>query len=57
MKQGGGAVLSDGWSDVNSAHLANLLLATRNGTYFEGAIELGSDDHEDAEAVAKIMIA
>ena len=57
LKQGGGTVLSDGWNDVNSAHLINLLLTTRNGTYFDGTIELGSEGHEDAEAVAKILIA
>eukprot|EP00966_Prymnesium_polylepis_P086055 1991594-Prymnesium_polylepis.2 len=52
----GGTVVSDGWDDVEKNHLINLLLITSKGTFFDGTMKLGSDDHEDAKAVAKIII-
>jgi hypothetical protein len=56
LEEGGGTILSDGWTDVNAVHLINLLLTTRKGTTFDGTMELGSDDHQNAPAVAKVMI-
>lgn len=47
--------MSDGWSDAEYNHLVNLLVATNKGAFFDGTIKLGSEDQENATAVAKII--
>lgn len=49
----GGTFVSDGWDDIQSNHLVNLLYGTSRGMFFEGTIKLSSTDSENAEAVAK----
>ena len=51
----GGTIVSDGWDDVERNHLINLLLVAAAGIYFDGTVQLGSADHEDAEKVASII--
>ena len=53
----GATVVSDGWDDVEHNHLINFLVATQKGAFFDGTVKLGSEDHENAEAVAKHIAA
>ena len=53
----GATVVSDGWDDVEHNHLINFLVATQKGAFFDGTVKLGSEDHEDAVAVAKHIAA
>lgn len=53
--QDGGTVVSDGWDDVNKAHLINFLVGNSKGMFFDGTIELKSSDAEDATHVAKLI--
>eukprot|EP00966_Prymnesium_polylepis_P025728 593135-Prymnesium_polylepis.1 len=52
----GVTVISDGWDDVDRSHLINLLMATNKGCFFDDTIKLSSSDHEDATAVANLII-
>ena len=52
----GCTVISDGWDDVEKTHLINFLIATNKGAFFDGTKALTSDDHEDANAVAQLII-
>ncbi|KAL1527820.1 hypothetical protein AB1Y20_009203 [Prymnesium parvum] len=51
----GGTVMSDGWDDIQSNHLVNLLIGTSRGMFFEGTVKFMSTDTEDASAVAKLI--
>lgn len=51
----GGTVISDGWDDIQSNHLVNLLVGTCRGMFFEGTVKLTSNDSEKAEDIAKII--
>ena len=57
MLRDSGTVVSDGWDDVDKNHLINFLVGTAKGMFFDGTIKLKSDDHEDAAAVANLIIA
>jgi hypothetical protein len=52
----GCTVISDGWDDVEKTHLINFLIATNKGAFFDGTKALTSEDHEDATAVAQLII-
>ena len=52
----GGTVCSDGWDDVTSSHLINILVGVSRGFFFEGTFKLSSSDSEDAQAVANLII-
>ena len=52
----GGTVVSDGWDDVAKNHLINFLVGTAKGFFFDGTIELKSEDSENAERVAELII-
>eukprot|EP00966_Prymnesium_polylepis_P044931 1040766-Prymnesium_polylepis.1 len=56
MLKHGGTVISDGWDDITSTHLINLLIGVCGGAFFEGTYKLKSGDSEDAAAVAKLII-
>lgn len=47
----GGTVLSDGWDTIDRSHLLNQLVGNSEGVFFNGTIELQSNDHEDAKFV------
>ena len=47
----GGSIISDGWDDVNSSHLINVLIGSATTTFFEGTYQLTSADSENAEAI------
>lgn len=51
----GFTILCDGWDDIQSNHLVNLLVGTNRAIYFEGTVKLASTDSEKAEDVAKII--
>lgn len=51
----GCTVVSDGWDDVVQNHLINFLVATNHGSFFDGTIQISSEDKEDARAVAKLI--
>ena len=42
----GGSIISDGWDDVNSSHLINVLIGSATTTFFEGTYQLTSADSE-----------
>eukprot|EP00965_Chrysotila_dentata_P093657 3095196-Pleurochrysis_carterae.AAC.1 len=48
-------VITDGWDDVKSNHLGNVLVGSAWGIFFQGTKKLASTDHEDAESVASIV--
>ena len=50
-----GTVVSDGWDDVERNHLINFLYGTTKGMFFDGTVELTSEQHEDAQAVADMI--
>ena len=52
----GGTILSDGWDSISRDHLINLLSGNTSGIFFDGTFCLASDDHEDAKAVAELLI-
>ena len=52
----GGTILSDGWDSIGRDHLINLLSGNTSGIFFDGTFCLASDDHEDAKAVAELLI-
>lgn len=52
-----GTVMSDGWDDVECNHLINFLVGTAKGMFFEGTVELKASEHEDADTVAKLILA
>ena len=52
----GCTALSDGWDDIECKHHINFLFATVKGAYFDGTVQLGSKDHEDAVSVANLLI-
>jgi hypothetical protein len=54
--QHGSTVISDGWDDIERSHLINFLVATMKGAFFDGTVKLTSEDSENAEAVAKLII-
>jgi hypothetical protein len=52
-----GTVVSDGWDDVARNHLINFLVGTAKGFFFDGTIQLSSDDSENADRVAELICA
>ena len=48
-------LLSDGWDTVMRDHLINFLFGTASCIFFEGTVELKSEEHESAEFVAELM--
>jgi hypothetical protein len=50
-----GTVVSDGWDDVARNHLINFLVGTAKGFFFDGTIQLSSDDSENADRVAELI--
>ena len=50
-----GTVVSDGWDDVQKNHLINFLCGNSAGMFFDGTLQLTSDDSEDATKVAKLI--
>ena len=54
-EQHGCTVVSDGWDDIEKAHLINFLVATQKGAFFDGTFKLSSEDAEDAHAVANLI--
>lgn len=53
--ENGGTVCSDGWDTVQRDHLINMLVGTFKGMFFDGTIELDSNDHENADQVAEFL--
>lgn len=51
----GCTIVSDGWDDVAHNHLINFLVATNHGAFFDGTVQLTSEDKEDATKVAKLI--
>lgn len=51
----GCTVVSDGWDDISNHHLINFLVATNRGAFFDGTVKIGSNDKEDAKAVADLI--
>ena len=54
--QSGGTIVSDGWDSIGRDHLINLLSGNTSGIFFDGTFCLASDNHEDAKAVAELLI-
>jgi hypothetical protein len=52
-----GTVVSDGWDDVARNHLINFLVGTAQGFFFDGTIQLSSEDSENADRVAELICA
>lgn len=52
----GGTVISDGWDDVTRNHLVNLIVGTCKASFFDGTIELRSEDSEDAQFISDLLI-
>ena len=51
----GGTLISDGWDDVSSTHLINVLVGVCKTTFFEGTRKLMSMDFENATEVAATL--
>lgn len=51
----GGTVISDGWDDVTKNHLVNLIVGTCKASFFDGTVELRSEDAEDARFVSDLL--
>lgn len=51
-----GTVMCDGWDDIERNHLINFLTGTAKGVFFEGTVQLTSDQHEDADMVASLLM-
>lgn len=47
--------MSDGWDTADHDHLINFLFGNASCMFFEGTVELGSTDHEDAIFVSSLM--
>mmetsp|Transcript_25022 Transcript_25022/g.60444 ORF Transcript_25022/g.60444 Transcript_25022/m.60444 type:complete len:672 (-) Transcript_25022:220-2235(-) len=55
MLKHGCTVISDGWDDVSSAHLINILVGVSSAAFFEGTHKLTSEHSEDAAFIAKLI--
>mmetsp|Transcript_44153 Transcript_44153/g.94012 ORF Transcript_44153/g.94012 Transcript_44153/m.94012 type:complete len:212 (-) Transcript_44153:121-756(-) len=50
-----GTLMSDGWDTADRNHLIHFLVGTASCAFFEGTVELGSTDHENANMVYLLM--
>lgn len=48
-------MLSDGWDTVEHDHLINFLFGNASCMFFEGTVELTSQDAENAEMVSQLL--
>ena len=55
VMQNCGTLLSDGWDTAEHDHLINFLFGNASCMFFEGTVELKSNDQETAEMVAELM--
>ena len=42
-------LLTDGWDTADRDHLINFLWGNSNAMFFDGTVQLGSEDHENAD--------
>lgn len=56
MLKNGCTITSDGWDNVASDHLINVLVGVNAGAFFEGTYKLSSTDAENAPAVFKLLM-